>query len=196
MPAIARSLVRKHVTRKSRRPQHVNVMHLAEQILHVFEIAAPGFMLDRQEIFHDIAKALNPNAQRVERHLGLVPQRGHVQIASGRPALQCEMFEYGAPGRIRAARAGRESHHSFHCLRSNSPSAPRASRFCSVSRAIRMCSSVLAATSCGSSTESVTAGAAVELLELAAASAMGDGSTSSLGMSSFFNPLHHDLDVA
>src|SRR5208337_144024 len=78
------------------RPKDIEVMDLAEQILHFLEVVAPGVMLDWEKIFHDVAEALNADAQTVERGPGAVSQSAVVEFAGLGPALQGEIFEEGA----------------------------------------------------------------------------------------------------
>src|ERR1700731_3174777 len=65
MPVTSSFLVWKDLARRRSRPQHVQVMHFAEQILQVFEIVTPGQMQFGQKIFDRVAKILHADAQYV-----------------------------------------------------------------------------------------------------------------------------------
>ena len=69
MPGLSGRIVRKNVAGKRRCPQHIEIVHFAQQILHMLQIVAPGFVLFREKILDDIAKALNPDAKCVQRNL-------------------------------------------------------------------------------------------------------------------------------
>ena len=89
-------------------PQHVQIVHFAEQILHMLQVVAPGLVLHGQKILDDIAKALDADPQSMKRHLGPVAQGAIVQFARGRPALQSKMLEHRAarPDARRTQRQG------------------------------------------------------------------------------------------
>src|SRR5207245_480616 len=79
-------------------PQHIEIVDLAQQVLHVLQIVAPGFVLNGQEIFDDVAEALDADAQRVEADLRAVAEGAIVQVAGGGPAFEGEVLEYRAAG--------------------------------------------------------------------------------------------------
>ena len=69
MPATSSFLIRKDLAGRRSRPQHVQVMHFAEQILQIFQIVTPGQMQFGQKIFDSVAKTLYADAQSVESRL-------------------------------------------------------------------------------------------------------------------------------
>src|SRR5579859_3898443 len=71
-------------------------MDLTQQVLHMLQIIAPGFVLRGQEVFHDIAESLNSNAQGMKGHLRAIAQGPRVKFACRGPTLQREVLEYCA----------------------------------------------------------------------------------------------------
>src|ERR1700736_4203531 len=69
MPASSSYLIGEDLAGRRSRPQHVQVMHFAEQILQVFQIVTPGQMQFGQKIFDSVAKTLYADAQSVESRL-------------------------------------------------------------------------------------------------------------------------------
>ena len=86
------------VAGKRGRPQHVEIVYFAEQVLHVLQVVAPGFVFVGKEIFDDVAKAFDADAQGVKRNLRAIAQGAGVQFAGGSPAFEREMFEDSAAG--------------------------------------------------------------------------------------------------
>ncbi len=68
-------------------------MNLAQQVLHFFEVVAPGFVLGGKKVLDDVAEALEADAERVECDLGAVAQGAVVKRAGCGPALEGEMLE-------------------------------------------------------------------------------------------------------
>src|SRR3979411_2014014 len=58
MPSTSSFLIRKDMACRRGSPKHVQVMHLAEQILQILKIAAPRQMQFGQKIFDSVAKTL------------------------------------------------------------------------------------------------------------------------------------------
>jgi hypothetical protein len=81
------------VATQRRRPQHIEIVHFAEQVLHVLQVVAPEFVLDGQKILDDVTEAFDADAQRVQRDLRPVAHGPDMQIAGSRPALQRQMLE-------------------------------------------------------------------------------------------------------
>src|SRR6266851_5141325 len=69
MPATSSYLIGKDLAGRRSRPQHVQVMHFAEQILQILQIVTPGQMQFGQKIFDSVAKTLYTDAQSVESRL-------------------------------------------------------------------------------------------------------------------------------
>src|ERR1700689_4988162 len=97
-PLLARVFVRKSGVRKNmagdgRGPEYVEVMDLAEQVLHFFEVVAPGLVFRGQEILDDVAEALDADAEAVKGSLGAVTQGAVVEFAGFGPAFESQMFE-------------------------------------------------------------------------------------------------------
>ena len=74
MPDFARRFVGEDVAGKLSRPEHIEVVDFAQQILHVFQVVAPGFVFLRKEIFDDVAKAFDADAQGMQRNLRAIAQ--------------------------------------------------------------------------------------------------------------------------
>ena len=96
VPGLAVSFIRKYVTGKRRRPQDIEVVYLAKQVLRVLEIVLPQFVLHGKKIFDDIAKAFYSNAERVQGDARPVAHCAGVQFARGRPAFERKMLEHAA----------------------------------------------------------------------------------------------------
>ena len=47
-------------------PEHIEIVDLAEQVLHVLEIVAPGGVLFGQEILDNVAEALDSDTKPVK----------------------------------------------------------------------------------------------------------------------------------
>src|SRR5450631_1086812 len=97
MPALARIFVWKYVARQRGGPQHVQIVHLSQQVLHVLQVVAPSLVLDGQKILDDVAKPFDPNSESMKPNLRPVTQRPGVPFPRRRPAFQCQMLEYRAP---------------------------------------------------------------------------------------------------
>src|ERR1700691_6207200 len=68
-------------------------MDFPEHVLDFFKIIAPSPVLDRKKILHNIAEALDADAETVKRGLGTVAQSAVMQLATFGPMLQSEVFE-------------------------------------------------------------------------------------------------------
>ena len=79
---------------KRGRPQDVEVVNLAEQILHVLEVVAPGLVFLRKEIFDDVTKTFDADAQGMKCNLRAIAQGAGVKIAGRSPAFEREVLEY------------------------------------------------------------------------------------------------------
>src|SRR5580693_7787512 len=62
VPAGAGIVIRENMAGGRCGPEHVEVMDLAQHVLHFFEVVAPGFVFGRQEVLDDVAKALDADA--------------------------------------------------------------------------------------------------------------------------------------
>src|SRR5438552_3365209 len=96
MPSRTREDIVKDLTGRGCGPQHIEIVYFAEQVLYMLQVAAPGEMLFRQEIFNDIAKPLDTDAQGMQRDLRTATHCALVQFLSRGPALQGKMPEYRA----------------------------------------------------------------------------------------------------
>lgn len=92
-PGSARNGIRKNAAGYGSRPKNIEVMDFAKEVLQFLEVVAPGFVLDGEKIFHDVAEAFDANAQAVKRSLGAVAKGAVVEFASFRPALEGQMLE-------------------------------------------------------------------------------------------------------
>src|ERR1700722_5243580 len=98
MPVSARLCVGKNVTGDGCGPEYVEIVHLTQQVLQFFEVVAPELVLFRQEVFDDVAEALDADAQAVESGLRAIAQGTGVEGASLGPTLKGQMFEKRAAG--------------------------------------------------------------------------------------------------
>ena len=96
MPSLAGSFVGKYTAGERGGPQHIEVMHFAEQVLHVLQIVAPQLVLGGKEIFDNVAKAFDANAQGMERDLRPVAQSTRVEFTGSSPAFEGQVFEHRA----------------------------------------------------------------------------------------------------
>jgi hypothetical protein len=68
-------------------------MDFSEEVLQFLEIIAPGAVLLRQKILYNVAEALDPDAQAVERNLRAIPQSPTMQVVGLNPTLKSEVLE-------------------------------------------------------------------------------------------------------
>ena len=59
-------LVGKNVAGDGRRPEHIEVVNFAEQVLHFFEVVTPGLVFGGKKILDDVAEALDADAKAVK----------------------------------------------------------------------------------------------------------------------------------
>ena len=66
-------------------PQHVEIVYLAQQVLHVLQVVAPGLVLLGEKILDDVPEPFDPDPQSVERNLRSVAQRA-AYVIRARPS--------------------------------------------------------------------------------------------------------------
>src|SRR5579864_1352052 len=72
---------------ESRMPEHIQVVHVAQRILHFFKIPAPRFMQAGEEVFNGVSKTLDSDAQVVERDVSAIAQCPTMQRMSFVPTF-------------------------------------------------------------------------------------------------------------
>ena len=110
-------------------------MDLAQHVLQVFEIVAPGGVLLGQEVFHDVAQPLDADAKPVKRRAEPLRRAWRCSLWASVQRSSARWRNTRLPGRKRAIRRGSDRLQRSHCLRSNSASACMASCCSGISRA-------------------------------------------------------------
>src|SRR5262249_52084207 len=80
-----------------RGPNNIKIVYFAQQVLHMLQVVRPSFVLYRKEVFNNVAKAFDADAESVPCHLRAVAKCNRVQLACGGPSFQCEMLKDGTP---------------------------------------------------------------------------------------------------
>src|SRR5579864_5537643 len=69
LPGLAASLICENVMGLCGRPEHVEIMYIAQQVLQMLQIIGPSLMLSGQKVFDDIPEPFDADAQGVESDL-------------------------------------------------------------------------------------------------------------------------------
>src|SRR5437879_13035091 len=96
MPVFLRVCIWKGVALDGGVPENIEVVDFAEQVLNFLEVIAPGCVLFGKEIFDDVAKALDADAQGVQCYLRAVAQGAVVESAGFGAAFEGEVLEQRA----------------------------------------------------------------------------------------------------
>src|SRR3981081_2706040 len=88
-------------------PQHVEIVHFAEQVLQSFQIVTPLGMLSRQKVFHRITKVFDSDTQFVPADRGPGADSAFVQLVSLRPLFERKM-KVNEASRAHPCRAARQ----------------------------------------------------------------------------------------
>ena len=91
LPAGAGSAVGEDVGGNGGGPENVEIVNLAQQVLHMLEIVAPGRVLLGQEVFDDVAKAFDADTKPVKCGRGGAAHGLAVEPVGFGPALEGEM---------------------------------------------------------------------------------------------------------
>src|SRR5258708_28912770 len=93
MPASSSFLIRKDLAGRRSRPQHVQVMHFAEQILQIFQVVTPCQMQFGQKIFDSVAKTLYTHAQSLATRLRVLPHCRPFDLVGLDQTLESEIMQ-------------------------------------------------------------------------------------------------------
>src|ERR1700758_1930422 len=78
VPGLTARLICENVMGLCCSPEHVEIMHVAQQILQMFQIVRPCFVLSGKKVLDDVPEPLNADTQGVERDLRPVSQCSRV----------------------------------------------------------------------------------------------------------------------
>ena len=70
--------------------QHIQVMHITQKVLNVFQIVAPSFIARRQKALHGVTKSLHSDSQRVPMFRLIRTQHLSMQLFRRFVPLECE----------------------------------------------------------------------------------------------------------